>query len=319
VVGFAPTSLRGPSRIRAALEGTGATTRLWPLPWSHACRTAWSRLGHPAAERLVGRFDALVFSVWMYPPQRSGVRATVVHDLVPLHHPEWCTPRTVSMHMRKYANAARTCDIVFVNSAYTGRDVAETLGVAPGRIVVAHPGLGPGFVPEGEVRELGRPYVLGVGTPEPRKNLAALVGAWRRLDGELGLVLAGGGGWGDQASLGDDGVTRLGYVADAELPPLYRGATVFVYPSRLEGFGIPVLEAMACGVPVVASSHPSLDEAAGTAALRADPDDPESIAAAIGEALRRRDELVAAGLAHAASFDWERTGAAMLSAIAERA
>ena len=77
-------------------EDSGIEARLWPLPWSHAARTAWSRLGHPAAERLLGAFDALIFSDWMYPPQRSGLRATVIHDLVPLHHPEWCTPRTVS-------------------------------------------------------------------------------------------------------------------------------------------------------------------------------------------------------------------------------
>jgi hypothetical protein len=100
VRGFAPTSLRGPDRIRAALDGTGVTARLWPLPWSHAVRAAWSRLGHPATERLFGSFDALVFSDWMYPPQRNGLRATVIHDLVPVHHPEWCTPRPVSRHTR---------------------------------------------------------------------------------------------------------------------------------------------------------------------------------------------------------------------------
>ena len=176
VVGFAPTSLRGPGRIRAALSETGVEARLWPLPWSHAVRTAWSRLGHPAAERLVGRFDALFFSDWMYPPQRSGLRTTVVHDLVPVHHPEWCTPRTVSMHTRKYENAARTCDVVFANSAFTAADVAATLRITEDRIVVAHPG---GFADvharRRALRVSDRPYVLGVGTPEPRKNLVACV------------------------------------------------------------------------------------------------------------------------------------------------
>ncbi len=87
IVAFAPTSIRGPERIRAALAGIDVEVRTWPLPFSHAVRTAWSRLGHPSAERLLGRFDVLHFSDWMYPPQRAGVRATTIHDLVPLHHP----------------------------------------------------------------------------------------------------------------------------------------------------------------------------------------------------------------------------------------
>lgn len=319
VVGFAPTSLRGPGRIRTALDGTGVDSRLWPLPWSHAVRTGWSRLGHPAAERLVGPIDALLFSDWMYPPQRAGLRATVIHDLVPLHHPEWCTPRTVSMHSAKYENAARTCDVVFANSSYTAADVAETLDVPADRIVVAYPGLAPGFGPEGPRLELDRPYVLGVGTLEPRKNLGALVEAWRQLDDDLSLVLAGGVGWGDAAQVDDDRIVRLGYVPDEELPRLYRGAAVFVYPSRLEGFGMPIVEAMACGAPVVASSHPSLDESSGSVALRADPEQPEEIADRIREALARRDELAAAGLEHASHFSWQSTGDAMLAALEKRA
>ena len=107
---------------------------------------------------------------------------------------------------------------------------------------------------------------------------------------------------------------RLGFSAPAELPKLYRGASVVVYPSLFEGFGMPVLEAMACGVPVVASSHPSLDEACGDAAVRADPRDPEAIAAAIETALERKDELVRRGLEHARSFTWRANGEAHLRA-----
>ncbi|HEY7380819.1 MAG TPA: glycosyltransferase family 1 protein [Gaiella sp.] len=317
VVGFAPTSLKGPARIRAALEGIPLECRLWPLPASHAIRTAWSRLGHPAAERLLGPFDALLFSDWMYPPQRAGVRATVIHDLVPLHHPEWCTRRTVSMHGRKYRNAARTCDLLVANSRFTADDIVSTLSVPEERIVVAHPGLGSGFVPEGPSAELGRPYVLGVGTLEPRKNLGMLVSAWRLLDDDLALALAGGEGWGADVT-SDPRVVRLGYVGDKALPRLYRGASVFVYPSRFEGFGIPIVEAMACGTPVVASSHPSLDEAAGDAAVRVDPDDPEAVAAGIREALARRDELAAAGIEHARGFSWQRSSTTILSALVER-
>jgi glycosyltransferase involved in cell wall biosynthesis len=317
IVAFAPTSLRGPARIRAALEGVDVDHRLWPLPWSHAIRTAWSRAGHPAAERLLGRFDVLHFTDWMYPPQRAGVRATTIHDLVPLHHPEWCTPRTVSMHSRKFANVALTCDLVFVNSAYTGRDVVQTLEVPQERIRVAHPGVRALFGPEGEAADLGAPYVLTVATLEPRKNLGALLEAHSLLGDELLLAVVGSEGWGEQPLLDRPGVRRLGFVSDDELARLYRGAAVAVYPSRFEGFGIPILEAMASGCPVVSSSHPSLDEASGDAALRADPEDPAAIAAAIEDAVEQRQELAARGLGHASRFTWRAAGETFLRGYEE--
>jgi glycosyltransferase involved in cell wall biosynthesis len=319
IVAFAPTSLRGPGRIRTALAGIDVELRLWPLPASHAIRTAWSRAAHPAAERLLGGFDVLHFTDWMYPPQRAGVRATTVHDLVPLHHPEWCTPRTVSMHSRKFENTARTCDLVFVNSAYTGRDVETTLGVPRDRIHVAHPGVRSPFGAVGEAADLGAPYVLTVATLEPRKNLRALLEAHGLLGGDLLLAVVGSEGWGEQPLLDRPGVRRLGFVSDEELARLYRGASVAVYPSRFEGFGIPILEAMSCGSPVVASSHPSLDEASGDAAVRADPEDPAAIASAIEDAITRRQELASLGLAHASRFTWRAAGETMLRGYEEAA
>jgi glycosyltransferase involved in cell wall biosynthesis len=317
VVGFAPTSPPGRRAIREVLAGLDVELRLLPLPAAHGWRTAWSALGRPAAERWLGAFDVLHFSDWMYPPQRAGVRATTIHDLVPLHHPQWTTPRTRSMHGRKYRNAARTCDVVFANSAFTADDVARTLGFPRERIVVAHPGIGAGYRADGERADLGAPYVLTVATLEPRKNLSTLVDGFALLDDEeLSLAVVGGRGWGEQPQLDRRGVVRLGRVDDDELARLYRGAAAVVYPSRFEGFGMPVTEAMACGAPVVASSHPSLDEACGDAALRADPERPDAIAAAIREALARRSELRAKGLAHARRFSWRRVGELFLDGYA---
>ena len=319
IVAFAPTSPAGRKAIPRALDGLDVELRLVPLPFSQRWRDAWSRLGRPQLERFVGELDVFHYSDWMYPPQASGVRATTVHDLVPLRFPEWVTPKTAEMHGAKYANTARTSDLVFVNSEYTGRDVIARLGVGPERVKVAYPGVKDAFRADGEHADLGRPYVLTVATLEPRKNLETLVAAHRLLGDDLMLAVAGGSGWGDQPELRGRNVIRLGFVSDAELARLYRGAAVAVYPSRFEGFGMPITEAMACGVPVVASSHPSMDEAAGDAAVRADPDDPAAIAAAIDEAHQRREELIAKGLEHARRFTWRGAGETFLAGYEEAA
>jgi glycosyltransferase involved in cell wall biosynthesis len=314
LVAFAPTSGRGRRAVDAALAGVDVERRLPVVPAAHAMRIAWSRLARPSAERIVGPFDVLHFSDWMYPPQRNGIRSTMVHDLVPLRFPEWVHPRTRRMHGAKYRHAARTCDVVIVNSRFTGGDVADVLGVAPERIHVAYPGVDERFTPDGDRHGLGRPYILTVATLEPRKNLTTLVDAHRRLRVDLALAVVGAAGWGEQPLLDSDGIVRLGYTPQELLPSLYRGATVVVYPSLYEGFGMPVVEAMACGVPVVASSHASLDEACGDAAVRADPLDPDALADGIRRAIERREELVSRGLQHARAFTWLANGRAHLAA-----
>lgn len=309
VVAFAPASRAGRRTIEASLDGVHAELRLPVLPAAHAVRTAWSRLGTPPLESVVGSFDVFHFSDWMYPPQRGGIRSTMIHDLVPLHFPDWVHRRTVRMHGAKYRHAAQACDVVVVNSRFTGDDVVETLGVARDRVHVAYPGVDPAFTPEG-ARAEGE-YLLAVGTLEPRKNLVNGIDAAQQLGIELRVV--GARGWGGVEARGK-GVTWLGYPSDSELPALYRGAAAFVYPSRFEGFGIPVLEAMACGTPCVVSSHPSLDEAAGEAATRADPEDVDAIVAAIVRARDERDRLVPLGLEHARRFTWLENGRAHLAA-----
>ena len=309
VVAFAPASRAGRRMIERSLDGVAAERRLPVVPAAHALRTAWSRLGRPPLENVVGAFDVFHFSDWMYPPQRGGIRSTMIHDLVPLHFPDWVHRRTERMHGAKYAHAARACDIVVVNSKFTADDVAETLDVERDRIHVAYPGVDPAFTPDGPRAE--GEYLLAVGTLEPRKNLANAIAAAQQLGVELRVV--GPRGWGGVDAEGR-GVTWLSYPSDDELPALYRGATAFVYPSRFEGFGIPVLEAMACGTPCVVSSHPSLDEAAGSAAVRADPDDVDAIAAAVEHARGERGQLVPRGFEHARRFTWLANGRAHLAA-----
>ncbi len=313
IVAFAPTSPAGMRTIPEVLAGIPLTTKLRVLPFSHHWRQAWSRLGRPPVERFLGPVDVLHYTDWMFPPQRGGLRSTMIHDLVPLHHREWVTRRTYSMHSAKYRDAVN-CDTVFVNSGYTRDDVVGTLGLDPARVHVAPPGVDAAFGPAGERADLGAPYVLTVATLEPRKNLQVLVDAQRLLGGQLLLAVVGGAGWGEQPALDAPGIRLLGRQSNEELARLYRGAAVVAYPSRFEGFGIPIVEAMASGVPVVASSHESLDEAAGAVALRAGPDAPEAWAQALLEAAGRREELGRLGIAHARRFTWQRVGELMLAA-----
>jgi glycosyltransferase involved in cell wall biosynthesis len=317
IVAFSAVAPPGKRRIEQALDGVPVRARLVVVPpKSHYWRTAWSRLGRGPVEWLVGALDVFHFSDWMYPPQRGGVRATTIHDLFPLRNPDWVHPQTYRMHSRKYAHAARTCDLIVVNSEFTAGEVVELLRFPRERISVAPPAVGLAFRPDGPARELEAPYVLTVATLEQRKNLETLLAAMplvRRKHPELRLAVAGAPGW-QGPRLDAEGVIQLGYVADAELGALYRGATVFVYPSRFEGFGMPIVEAMACGRPVVASTHPSLDEASSDVALRADPESPEAFADAIERALRVDSQRVASGLAHAARFTARAQGEAVFRA-----
>lgn len=291
-----------------------------------------SRLGVPRIEWLTGDFDVLLGANFVPPRSGRPDRAVpVIHDLAFLRLPE-SAPQFDAGWRRRLARAVADAPAVIVPSASTRDDLLGWQPVDPGRVhVIAH-GVDAGAyapVPEPSVDAVRRrfgiegAYVLFVGGIEPRKNLVRLIEAFARLRTTASLVIAGGPvAWLPRASEQVEEavaalpersrrrIVRTGYVAERDKVALLSGATMLAYPSRYEGFGFPVLEAFAAGVPVVTSCVSSLPEVAGDAAILVDPEDTASIADGMAELLADEDlrgVLSAAGLARAARFTWEAT------------
>jgi glycosyltransferase involved in cell wall biosynthesis len=245
--------------------------------------------------------------VLLCPTQRSPIHSSVplvvtVHDLAVLRHPETFNRWTRTYSRRALPRVARAATRLIAVSEFTKRELLELLDVPEEKVRVIPNAVGEPFTAEGEAAE--GDYVLAVSTLEPRKNLSRLVEGHERarLNG-LPLLVAGAAGWGD-VRVDGSGVRWLGEVGDEELARLYRGARCVAYVSLYEGFGLPVLEAMACGTPVVAARTAALEEVAGDAAVLVDPLDPDAIAAGLNEAIDRREDLRERGLERARAFDW---------------
>ena len=256
------------------------------------------------------------------PTQRAPVRSSVplvvtFHDLAVLRHPETFNRWTRTYSRRVLPRVVRAATRVIAVSEFTKRELQELLDVPEEKLRVIPNAVGGPFSAEGEAA--AGDYVLAVSTLEPRKNLPRLVEAYRRADlNGLPLLVAGAAGWGGVRVEGD-GVRWLGEVRDDELARLYRGARAVAYVSLYEGFGLPVLEAMACGAPVVAGQDGALPEVAGGAAVLVDPLDPDAIAAGLNEAIERRDELRPLGLARARAFDWGKVARKTVAVYREAA
>ena len=263
---------------------------------SAAIRDAgWYPLGLPRVARGADVLHCPTFRA----PLRSPVPMVVtVLDLAALRHPELFNRWNRTYSRLIVPRAVRAARRVIAISEFTKRELVELLDVDPGNVtVIGVPPLG-GLSPDGPSAD--GDYVLAIGTLEPRKNLERAAEAASRAGVELRVV--GARGWG---GVSPNGVRWLGEVGDEELAQLLRGARALVYPSLYEGFGIPILEAMLVGTPVVTSRGGATEEVAGGAAVLVDPLDPASIAAGIADADQRRDELRALGFARARSFSWD--------------
>lgn len=301
----------------------------------------WHRLHLPLPlEWLAGAFDLFHAPDFVLPPLRRALGVITVHDLSFLRVPECAEARLVAYLTQAVPHAVRRASRILADSVNTQRDLTALLDVDPARIDVVYPGIGPRYQPvtDGEQRravaqryQLNGPFILSLGTLEPRKNYPRLIRAFAQLRRQSGLahtlVIGGGKGWlteslfalAEQEKVASF-VRFLGYVDEADLPALYSLADLYAFPSRYEGFGIPVVEAMACGTPVVCADNSSLPEAAGAAAILVNADDTDALAAALERGLTDQAWRAAArrlGQAQAARFSWRASAAQLVAAYAK--
>ena len=325
--GGATTTLDA-ARLSAAMDGAkvrfvqGSSLPRWPWQW----RSPW------------GRVDVLLHNLHgLLPPAAWAANAYHVHDLIPLAM-NYGVPGLADMYRPFYEAAARHGDVILVSSEHAKRDFLQRVGGSPDSIMVAPLAAAPEYRPTVDRRELRTklepyglsdvPYILMVSTLEVRKNHAVLLRAFAKLikkDPSLRhrLVLVGEKWIGHEAVFDlirdlrlDDRVTYLGF--SDRLPALYGGADAFVFPSLYEGFGLPPLEAMACGVPVLAANVTSLPEVIGNAGVLFHPHDVDGLCEALHEVVtdrKRHDELARHSVQQAATFSWRRTAERYLDAF----
>jgi len=292
-------------------------------PLRGAAGHLWEQLYLPSAVR-----GKLLFSPNNTGPLLVSRQVCTFHDLIPLDRPEWFNPRFAAWYGWLLPRLARQVQHIIAVSEFTKRRIIERIGIEPLKITVIPNGVDERFVrksPEEavEVRKslgiMSQHYLLCVGSVEPRKNLHRLLQAWTRLreriPDDVQLVVAGAKG--RSLVFSDVSFEQLppnvhltGYVKDEQLAGLYSGALALIYPSLYEGFGLPPLEAMACGTPVITSNVTSLPEVVEDAAMLIDPLDVNSIAEGmkrVVESSSLREELQRKGLERAKKYTWERT------------
>jgi glycosyltransferase involved in cell wall biosynthesis len=281
-----------------------------------------------ALDGFIRNYDLLYSPYYPIPERRTFKGVLNLMDLIPLRYPELFMSNSLyDVHIRK---CVQSIDHIVAISEATKLDAIHFYQLDPEKITVIYPGINPVFLNASEHAEedakilesyqIKEPYILSVCTLEPRKNLARTLEAYtivrQNSADRMQLVLVGGLGWKYESLLQQieshpfrEDIVLTGFVPDGNLPVFYRHAKVFVYASLYEGFGLPVLEAMACGVPVVTSNVSSLPEAGGHAAIYSDPYDSQSIAEGIEQVInnqKRRMDLIASGLKHAQNFSYKK-------------
>ncbi|MHB8464868.1 MAG: glycosyltransferase family 4 protein [Acidimicrobiales bacterium] len=321
-------SWRGRSLLREVLPA--GVTSGWAVPAGPLLRL-WAHSDLFSAERILDLdedLDVVHGTNFVVPPAKQAARVVTVHDLTCVRFPEMCTPTSLR-YPALVRRAVRGGAWVHTPSAFVAGEVCDVFGAEPARVRAIPHGVAPtpgGDGAAGRARAHAltgcERYVLALATAEPRKDLALLVRAFDALaddEPDVGLVLAGAPGWATaalDAALASarhvDRIGRAGYVSDDERADLLAGASVFAFPSRYEGFGFPPLEAMAAGVPVVASDAGAVAEVCGDSVALVAVGDADGFATAMAVALAGAPEIVARGRARAATFTWSRCADSML-------
>lgn len=287
----------------------------------------WNALGVPRVDKFLGGVDVFHATNYFLPPVSAARTVVTIHDLAFLAVPELCSPKIVGPFSRGVRRFCHQADAVIADSRSTKRDVERFLDVDPKKITVAPIAVDDALqaMDPGEAARLLEerfglrlPFLLFVSTLEPRKNVVGLIRAFELLakDFSHSLVLVGATGWNSQKLISaieqsefSERIMRPGFVSSDELEAFYSAADAFVFPTHYEGFGLPLLEALVCGCPVVTADNSSVREVAGEGALYADSRDVEGFAALVAQVLSDaalRESLIAKGKEHAAGFSWER-------------
>ena len=302
-------------------------TLSWPIPtraWRLA--VALGTLLHTPWDPLMPGTQIFHATEHLLPPFRHIRSVLTVHDLIYVLFPEYHLPMNYHFLRLMMPRFARRADAIIAISECTRRDLVRLWQIPAEKVHVIYEGVDPRFADRPDAQAMAHVrqryslpdrYALYVGTIEPRKNLPTLFEAWTQLRDRPPLVVAGKKGWLFEETFArvealdlSDIVHFTGFVADEDLPALYAGAELFVFPSLYEGFGLPVLEAMACGTPVITTTGGSLPEVAGDAALIVEPTDVDALRDALDRLLHDaslRDDLSARGIDRVRRFSWERT------------
>lgn len=294
-------------RVRSALYPF--PPRVFELIWNYA------HLGN--IEHFTGALDVYHSSDWTQAPS-NACKVTTVHDLIPFLYPEFVHPRILNAHQARWKWIVKEVDQVIVDARCTKEDIINRFNFPAERISVIPLGVSDRFLNMGKEKNVrsnfNGKYILAVGTLEPRKNIQRLIDAYATLDTEFKaaypLMIVGKSAWSDELRIPDGCLVKFtGYVEDAKLPGLYADAKLFVMPSLYEGFGIPVLEAMASFTPVLASNRSSLPEIGGDSIMYIDdPEDHRCISDALTKAITNYPkELAAKAFERAQGFRWEIT------------
>jgi len=314
-------------RLRAKQKPwSRASWKIFPLPPKFAV-PFWNLLNLPL-DYFVGKHDLIHTSDWTQ-PRTFAPSVTTVHDLVFKRYPETLPRFVVKTQETRLKRAVKRAAHFLADSESTKKDLVKYYQLPTSRISVVYPGVSVSYTPQKNTDitrvknkyHLPDQYLLTLSTREPRKNLTRLIKAYQSLlESEPSLpplVIAGRYGWGAEKNTSSHHLLQTGFVDDNDLPALYSGATLFLFPSLYEGFGFPVLESMACGTPVVASNVSSLPEIVGKAGVLVDPTKVGSIAEGIKKGLQNRPTLARLGLTQSRNFTWAKTAKMTLDVYLE--